>query len=567
MGEFSFTCALSGLPIEGGDRVRAFLITSSPYGGESGTSPWSVRSLPIRATYNNYGSIEDAEEGPVRDTWLKALGLDMVERGVGDNSFHDVPTHKLMNWEQLLRALAEDRLQVVREYDPYPPASRKARKDRAAEADVTRPTLAKVQALLDQQGHPKFSSYGTPGFMVDELDEGWVRVRHHGIFGAAEEELRKLLPLFEPYATMIASGSGPYPDSAEILLRPKPGRSAHAGGLRKDTGPLDVRLAMVREDVWQEFALGKFTIKHWSPKALTVQAYRDEVRALSKNLTYVYQQPIFTSKSDHLTDWMFKTEIPFSVGTGDHIRLMLEGGSLADSVCDTIGEFAFIMSYMRTVRHTWYPSTSNGPQYGEWGEHAKFQQAMQRVTKAKLKELSAERRASRKREREWETTQRTMRNQLRAARLNSASLPADELDAERSVKLYERALGMLKDSSYDTADVWLHDYKEEVYKTSKAHTMNGLHGGYPDSVVACLVGVNPTTNYPDSMPYALFITDQTSSVLWERVKNNSRYVKVPYKDVRDVIEKGIKQKLTKARRFLATQARRDAKADASMAKT
>jgi hypothetical protein len=70
MGSFDYTCAISGLPIAGGEAVRYLLLTQNPYhrGVKAGsfvcysTDHWFPRVFPIRAKYNDYGS-EVIEQG------------------------------------------------------------------------------------------------------------------------------------------------------------------------------------------------------------------------------------------------------------------------------------------------------------------------------------------------------------------------------------------------------------------------------------------------------------------------------------------------------------------------
>lgn len=92
MGSFSSTCCISGLPITYGTPVRWLLLTQNPYwdGGFVcySNGRWVPRTWPIRV-YNDYGSIENWEEGPLLDSIMKGFELDLVEVGVGDNSFHD----------------------------------------------------------------------------------------------------------------------------------------------------------------------------------------------------------------------------------------------------------------------------------------------------------------------------------------------------------------------------------------------------------------------------------------------------------------------------------------------
>ena len=62
MGSFDFTCSLSGLGIRAGDPVKYFLLTDNPYEDtQTVCSPHDLyvpRTWPLRAEYNDYGTIE-----------------------------------------------------------------------------------------------------------------------------------------------------------------------------------------------------------------------------------------------------------------------------------------------------------------------------------------------------------------------------------------------------------------------------------------------------------------------------------------------------------------------------
>jgi len=119
MGSFNLTCAISGLPIPGGTKVRYFLLTEAP---DKKSAPvyihevWGPRNFPLKATYNDYGTVEKVEEGPARDAWMLAFKRDLVEVGQGDNSYHDLPTSKDMTFDHLLHAIRERRVMVQRNY-------------------------------------------------------------------------------------------------------------------------------------------------------------------------------------------------------------------------------------------------------------------------------------------------------------------------------------------------------------------------------------------------------------------------------------------------------------------
>jgi hypothetical protein len=115
MGSFSFSCAISGLPIERGDHVRYTLVTQAPREAWHAihiADVWSPRYWPLRAVYNDYGSVEKIEEGAAKDSWLDSWKLDVIERDRGENPVHDVPVTKDMTWDAMLEAAWEGRIYV-----------------------------------------------------------------------------------------------------------------------------------------------------------------------------------------------------------------------------------------------------------------------------------------------------------------------------------------------------------------------------------------------------------------------------------------------------------------------
>ena len=117
MGDFSMTCSISGLGISGGTPVRCLLLTASPYSNDDPRrGDWIVRTPPLRAVYNGYGTIEEVhtDDKFIADLWLRGLREDLIERDLGDNSVHDVPTARDMSFEELLDAVRGGRV-VVRQ--------------------------------------------------------------------------------------------------------------------------------------------------------------------------------------------------------------------------------------------------------------------------------------------------------------------------------------------------------------------------------------------------------------------------------------------------------------------
>lgn len=258
MGHFSYTCSVSGLGITGGTPVRCLLLTSSPYGDDPRTA-WIVRTPPLRAVYDEYGSIGKIHKDDkfIADLWLRGLKEDLVEKGVGDNNCHDLATSKDMTFEQLLEALRAGRVVVRQEVKNFwRRPSDDSWMDKLKEKDL--PMFKRIEKRLLAVDDK---------YTVDEPVPHVVRVRF-GRYLHGEELLlglnqAKAIVEEAGFIALIAAGSGRYPDAADLLVFNPPtkeGEDKHFQGPHWDmaTGQksaddkvLSVQMAMVREDVWQ----------------------------------------------------------------------------------------------------------------------------------------------------------------------------------------------------------------------------------------------------------------------------------------------------------------------------
>lgn len=425
MGCFNFTCAVSGLPIGAGDKVRYLLLTESPYNSRHGSGMmdfWFPRGFPLRAKYNDYGSVEDVESGPVRDLWLEAFQKDLVEKGWGDNSCHDVPTSKSMSFDELLKALWETRVSVQsrREYKPNPAATA------AWVPPKEVPTLQNIRAFFAEKNLPVHTDGGGDGYMIDEVMPGVVRIRQGGYGQDKEGKLETLRPLLSDYATVIVAGSGNYANAADLLVLVKPNdKHVQSGFGEKETTRKELAVAqtMIREDVWQEllkFELRSYAYDSKTGKGHYVSSGLDRYKADAKNFTagviasiresqtrtkdlkdllnftqlYDYSDEGIESflyrKSDHgdpresvTAAWLSRDTVPFTNGLSTSFRLMLMkfiDGKISqeqfDSFIDDAAEFILIHDVLMELRFWWKPSYSIGGQQGDFREHQKFNQAL-----------------------------------------------------------------------------------------------------------------------------------------------------------------------------------------------
>lgn len=425
MGSFSFTCAISGLPIAGGDPVRYALLTQNPYTDDNIRcyihDLWFPRTWPLRAKYNEYGSVEDVEEGAVKNAWLECFKIDLKPTGIGNNSVHDVATSKDMTFDDMLEAVWEGRIYVKREVDLWAaePETRAAfklmeehRKKRGEKLpDALRkkpvpkgvPTLKRVSSTLTKAGFEVNTGRWGEGLLVDVRKYGHVRVRAGT---GKEQSLYDVEKLFSRYATIVRAGTGSYASSGELLLCPKPGIEGYHGGRDRKKSGLRIAQMMVREDVWQ--ALSALCIENawWADngkdKTVTVEDYRKAAHQTWARLTDKKDKADGMLAGLELergyTGVFARDPIPFSWGLGSSFKWIarkFRRGEMKDSevqpFLDSAAEYAFLAQVLGMVRHQWRPSYSNGPQFGEWGMHHQVFEQLTKVAHLKAEEDREER--------------------------------------------------------------------------------------------------------------------------------------------------------------------------------
>jgi hypothetical protein len=435
MGSFASTCCVSGLPIEYGDEVRWLLLTENPYfdGGFvcEATGRWSPRTWPIKARYNDYGSIEHYEEGPMLDVIMKGFQKDLVEVGVGDNSFHDVAAKRDMPFTDLLEAVWEGRMRVWNDTSRKALTPEELAESKEKYSAPYVPTMRRVEEMLTEVDKPEKGR-----FLVDD-GVAWVRVRWDGLrsdYGKDVDYLTKAKAVLEKkYAVAMTAGGGSYANNAELRIFAAPGvdeknfpHRAHDGSEPRRSKPLLVQQAMIREDVWQ--ALVALPLSWgWKEEKKTVEDFRAGVKAFmgrqlemrakaaerlaavtklaeersklveGDELSKKYRDELFELTSGDMLDrqtlegesfdtpgavLLFKDVIPFVVGLSSHANLLINMGH---DFTDTAAEFAFIWNHLSTVRYVWRPSDTAGPQFGDWKAHIAYHKALAKAATAAKK--------------------------------------------------------------------------------------------------------------------------------------------------------------------------------------
>lgn len=115
MGCFDFSCSVSGLPIGWNAPVRFIILaenkTARCRGAHDVEGAWLPLAPPMRARYNNYGSVE-FDESKEAGALFDVLARRAVERGPGDIERFEPPVTRAMPREDWLSALWLGRVQI-----------------------------------------------------------------------------------------------------------------------------------------------------------------------------------------------------------------------------------------------------------------------------------------------------------------------------------------------------------------------------------------------------------------------------------------------------------------------
>jgi hypothetical protein len=156
---------------------------------------------------------------------------------------------------------------------------------------------------------------------------------------------------------------------------------------------LQVRQAMIREDVWQALLTNR--VKTWDGKVYTASSYKkslreymekrrardaetkklwEELRANPGNLELIknfYGRDTGRDRDlENPVSWILsKDPVPFVSGICTHYKLLEESGRMTDEFLDSLAEFAFVQAVLGDLRFVWQPGHSTGPQSGDWDAH------------------------------------------------------------------------------------------------------------------------------------------------------------------------------------------------------
>jgi len=407
MGSFDYTCCVSGLPISYDDPVRFFLLTKNPYQENDVVCDindfWTPRTFPLRARYDDNGLIKDLQEGVQQKIWFDCFKKDLIIKGIGDNSYHEVAINHDMNLNQWLNSIYKGRIKV-KDLD---------RDNEDVLPSIGIPTLKRIFILLKENNLRSSVTYKDNGFIIDELEPGTIRVRsNYNDISIAISSLKTAENyLSNQYSTMIRSGTGNYSDVAELIISPKPlFKNGEYYNMRfgnwKLKKELDVSQVMIREDVWQKISNLKFY--DWKDDVISKEKYLEYLKLAynkyiyvikNKNLNY-YNAYLLLLSSDIVDEMKnekcFEVESKIRIITKDMISFVLGLSTHFDMFCrskhtneeaedflNVIADFAMINYVLYTIRYYWKPS-GMFPQYGKWKDHKKINQIFVEICDQKI---------------------------------------------------------------------------------------------------------------------------------------------------------------------------------------
>ncbi len=340
---------------------------------------WIPRTFPLKAVYNDYGSVEEIQEGFCLDLWFEGLQLDLVEQGIGDNVCHDIATDRDMDTGTLLAALREGRLKVQ-----GLETEEECRERSKSTLQSGIPTMKRIEQRISEVSGMRVANgeFGDEGYLVDLMPNKFVRVR----WSPFEEKALHLAQLQEhlgDFATMITTGTGRYSDNAELLVAPKPLPQGEFYSVRfepESSKDLHVTQAMIREDVWQILLATYFQswMKEVPPDYPSWRRIADEhwkaVQEASEMSDRILELSLRSGVLDRNVVASF-TKDGAVTGLGTHFFLASKKGPTDEDLekfLDSVAEMAFVQFILMQLRHQWRPGTSCGPQFGEWALHKDF---------------------------------------------------------------------------------------------------------------------------------------------------------------------------------------------------
>lgn len=395
MGSFSYTDALSLLPISAGDPIRLVILKQLPE--TFGLDHWAVFSPALRGKYDDYGGIEltaGLTDVFAQQAVLRMLRAACVELGPGDNTVHDVEVNATDSLGEFLTGIWERRVRVkaldgghpwrpMAQVAPQPPPVTWAELDErlAAHRARTPPLRPDIPLSLPEKWPTRervTAWLQSSNLLVDELGHGVVRVRAPSFSApmTAEAWVKWQQRLrTEGVQSIVVAGSGSYGSGCPelwVIADPSQQGPIYLGKERTDQS-LRLAAAYVREESWAELLrLSEKPENKWDRTiALSAWLKEDADPALLQSIREGYEVHD-TPGLRTLLD--VEPELP---GTRK------ERQALRRAVIET----HVVSIVARRLRIPWMPET-HGPQFGEFRRHRRWHQHLAALALQDLKDRS-----------------------------------------------------------------------------------------------------------------------------------------------------------------------------------
>lgn len=418
MGSFNYICGLSGMPIVPGEDVRVMLLTENPY--TKGAAPtcytydrYFPRTLPIKAVYDDYGSVRRRDDKTLKrndwkgldgDLWRKGFDIDLIVKGVGTNEYHDVAVKKGQDIFHYLSAAQEGRLFVKRDIgiigldgDSYNEYVAKARKEAKTPPGI--PTMENIGSAIKSMDLFRQDGKTRIGFHIDSEMWGEVRVRLQDSYSIPhpEEVLGKIQKALPQYAGMVSAGQlngGP-----ELLLRPKPNTTDfHGLHTPLSEEPLSVGYAMFREDVWRATVSMIDGVEHWDKNYERVnytpeyyieamekafKIHRGLLSGKNKRDGFMAKMSLERSLRHSPAEWIIKDPVVSCLGIGTNWQIFVEnadnyGEAEQKAIIQDFAEYGCVAAVNSHLHNNWRISPT-GSQTVDIKDWAKYFEAMAKV--------------------------------------------------------------------------------------------------------------------------------------------------------------------------------------------
>ena len=391
MGSFNTICALSGLQITPGTKIKILFATLSPYAFKSDDSFFNfnksffARTLPISAVYDDYGNfeIEDTKENSlIKKSIVHLFKKDAIKVPYGYNQYHSSALTKDMTFESIVAASLNGRLRIkddgyakdvikhyVEIYDVKKP-----------ESDINFPTWRKVSKIMSDNGFDLMMDKDNGTFNVQKVTNPIVSVDfllYENVLENLQNVQKVLEPIYdckifykknkyfneiqesEPILMVYPKG---YNDNPSILYKVNDFyyqknaniHPEHLKGVKKRKLP--VVFLNIREDVWNVYKNVKIE-SYYNNSSYNVDSIKNSILEVANgivdNSLKYYKHSLERVVRNYLN------LIPFQTQPLNHYEIIVEHlkknnrSSELEGITNTFAEIIKIEIVMSHLLKTW----------------------------------------------------------------------------------------------------------------------------------------------------------------------------------------------------------------------